>query len=287
MPSIDPLDLRIARAEQELIDREQRVAQRARALGERLGELTRPRNWLGAGAGLAVIAAVGGWLLRRWLPPVHRPAPVANAAAGAAAPWLGLIAVAWPFLPGRWRKHMSPATATALAGVALPLVQALLKPRHEPLETVATVDLERYAGRWYEIARLPAPFEKRCAGQPRAEYTLRSDGRVAVANRCADERGGEIVAEGVAEAVPDSGNARLRVTFAPAWLRWLPFVWGDYWILQLDPGYRVALVGDPSRRFLWVLARERTIAASVLQPLLQQAEAQGYDVARVISSTHA
>src|SRR5512134_2642197 len=125
-----------------------------------------------------------------------------------------------------------------------------------PLPTADWVDLARYAGRWYEIARLPNRFQDKCAGDAVATYTLRPDGRVKVVNECRTKDGRTAHVEGVARRADEKRPAsRLKVRFAPAFLSFLPFVWGDYWIVELDREYRHALVGDSSRKYLWILSR--------------------------------
>jgi apolipoprotein D and lipocalin family protein len=145
--------------------------------------------------------------------------------------------------------------------------------------TVAAVDLERYQGRWYEIARFPNSFQdgggRRCEATT-AEYAARPDGTVSVVNRCLDAGAGgrERVAEGSAYAVPGSGNARLRVSF------FWPF-YGDYWVLGLDPDYRWALVGAPGRDYLWILSRTPRMAAADYAEAVAIARAEGFEVLRL------
>jgi apolipoprotein D and lipocalin family protein len=154
-----------------------------------------------------------------------------------------------------------------------------------PLQVVAPVDLKRYAGVWYEQARLPNRFQEKCAGQVSARYSLRADGRIDVLNRCVRSPGDVEEALGEARAIPVPGltdAGRLEVRFAPAWMSWLPFVWGDYWILALDPGYEVALVGTPNREYLWVLSREQRVSPARLEAMLEHARSAGFPVDRVI-----
>jgi apolipoprotein D and lipocalin family protein len=156
-----------------------------------------------------------------------------------------------------------------------------------PPPTQDWVDLARYAGRWYEIARLPNRFQEKCAGDVSATYTLRPDGRVQVVNRCRRADGGEAVAEGVARRAEADGPAsRLEVRFAPAFLSFLPFVWGDYWILELDREYRYALVGDPGRKYLWILGREQTMDAATYDRLVAAAARLGFDTSRLVRTPH-
>ncbi len=147
-----------------------------------------------------------------------------------------------------------------------------------PMQTVETVDLERYMGRWYEIARFPNSFEEGCAGVT-ADYALRGDGTVSVLNTC--RQGGldgpVETAEGVAEPV-DGSNARLEVDFVP----WVPFTTGDYWILDLDSDYRVAVVGAPSGSYGWILARTPQVDEAALADALDALRRNGYDTDRLL-----
>jgi apolipoprotein D and lipocalin family protein len=159
------------------------------------------------------------------------------------------------------------------------LVQAEEKP---PLRVVPEVDLVRYAGRWYEIARLPNPFQKRCASEVTATYTLLQDGKISVVNRCRVENGEEIRAEGVARlAGKGQPNSVLKVRFAPAWLSFLPQVWGDYQIIALSPDYSFALVGDPARKYLWILSRSPRMEDAIYDRLVSEAREQGFDVSQL------
>ena len=156
-----------------------------------------------------------------------------------------------------------------------------------PLQVVAPVDLQRYAGLWYEQARLPNRFQKQCVGAVTAHYTPLEDGTLQVRNRCARADGGADEALGLARAVPVAGQpgaGKLKVRFAPEWLAWLPLVWGNYWILKLDRDYQVALVGAPGRDYLWVLSRVPQLDEVTLQEQLDYAASLGFDTAKVIRS---
>ena len=152
-----------------------------------------------------------------------------------------------------------------------------------PLPTQDWVDLARYAGRWYEIARLPNRFQDQCAGDVAATYTLRPDGRVTVVNECRRRDGRTARAEGVARRAGEEGPAsRLKVRFAPAFLSFLTFVWGDYWIVELDRDYRHAVVGDPARKYLWILSRSPEMDAATYESLAATAGRLGFDTARLV-----
>lgn len=143
-----------------------------------------------------------------------------------------------------------------------------------PLQTVATVDLNRYAGLWYEIARYPTLFQRNCEGTT-AEYGLRPDGRIDVVNTCrtGTTSGRPRSARAVASVIEGSGNARIAVNFAPVPL---PKGQGNYWVLYLDPDYQTALVGSPSGRFLWMLARTPRITPQQRAALNAAATRNGY-----------
>jgi len=151
-----------------------------------------------------------------------------------------------------------------------------------PLRVVPEVDLARYAGQWYEIARFPNRFQKRCAGEVTAQYTLQPSGKISVLNRCRLEDKGQIQAEGVARIVgKGQPNSILKVRFAPAFLSFIPQVWGDYQILALSPDYTHALVGDPTREYLWILSRSPQMDEATYNRLVDEARAQGFDVSRL------
>jgi apolipoprotein D and lipocalin family protein len=154
--------------------------------------------------------------------------------------------------------------------------------QHAPLATVAWVDLARYAGTWHEIARYPNRFQQDCASDTTATYVPLDRRRIEVRNRCRRADGSETAVTGVAEVVDEQTNAKLRVSFLPAWLRWTGIGRGDYWVLYLTPDYRLAVVGEPSRRFLWILARTPTISEREYQALLPQIRAAGYATERLM-----
>ena len=155
------------------------------------------------------------------------------------------------------------------------------------VRTVESVDLDRYAGDWYEVARFPNRFQRDCAGDVQASYARRADGRIDVVNRCRDAEGGAIVAQGVARVVDARTSAKLKVRFAPAWLSLLPFVWGDYWILGLADDYSWAVVGSPDRDYLWILARRPALDAGGYAAAVDVARANGFDVDRLVKTSQA
>lgn len=173
----------------------------------------------------------------------------------------------------------------SLAGLAIMLLGMV--ESHAGLELVDSVDLERYAGRWYEIARLPNRFQRQCDSDVSAYYQLREDGRIDVTNRCRRADGSFAQAKGVARrARADGLEAALEVRFAPAWLSFLPLVWGDYRILALGADYDYAMVGSDNRRYLWVLSRTPTMDEQHLEYLLSRAREQGFETAALVRTRH-
>lgn len=167
---------------------------------------------------------------------------------------------------------MSMITATLFAGIAT-------ADRKGDLEVVSAVDLSRYAGRWYEIARLPNRFEKKCADSVTATYTLRSDGKVDVVNRCRKANGEFTTAKGKAKIADKKTNAKLKVTF------FWPF-YGDYWILDLGPDYQYAVVGSPDRDYLWILSRTPQFDEQLYQQLVEKMAARGFETEKMIRTSH-
>ena len=147
----------------------------------------------------------------------------------------------------------------------------------DPVTSVPEMDLTRYAGQWYEIAHLPVSFQRKCAADITASYALRADGSIAVRNACLASDGKPVSAEGVARTV-EGHPGRLQVRFVPSWLSWVPLVWADYWVIDLDPDYQWAVVGDPGREYLWILSREPSMDSGLFARLKARAEAMGYDL---------
>jgi apolipoprotein D and lipocalin family protein len=149
------------------------------------------------------------------------------------------------------------------------------------LKAVPSLDVERYMGTWYEMAKYPNFFQRRCARQTQAQYSLLPGGQVRVLNRCRTEDGEWIEAEGLARQTGGAASARLQVRFAPQWLSFLPLVWGDYWVVALDPQYQWALVSEPRREYLWVLARTPALPEATWLSLHGQLASMGFDVQRL------
>ncbi|HLO66731.1 MAG TPA: lipocalin family protein [Holophaga sp.] len=145
-----------------------------------------------------------------------------------------------------------------------------------PPPTVDKVDLARYMGDWFEIARLPNPFQRKCAITT-ARYTLKEDLAFEVVNGCVTPEGKRLEAKGRAKVVDRATGSRIKVTF------FWPF-YGDYWILDLDPDYRWALVGTPDRKYLWVICRTERMEPELLERVLDKAKRLGFDLGPLLWS---
>ncbi|QWD98875.1 lipocalin family protein [Polynucleobacter sp. MG-5-Ahmo-C2] len=150
-----------------------------------------------------------------------------------------------------------------------------------PVRTIASLDVPKYLGTWYEIAKFPNWFQKKCIGNTKAVYSLRSDGNLKVLNSCKTADGDISEAEGEARQVGGKDSPRLEVRFAPAWLSFLPMVWGDYWVIDLDPQYQLAIVSDPRREYLWILSRVPQLDKKVYEDLLQKLQMQQFDIRKL------
>ena len=151
-----------------------------------------------------------------------------------------------------------------------------------PLQTVASVDLSRYAGTWYEIARLPMWFQRHCIDS-KAIYTIRPDGKIGVHNECVTDTGKLDQADGIATVVDTTTNARLAVIFDNFFARLVgPSREGNYWILDLDLDYQTALIGTPDRRYLWILSRSPYLDEVTYQRLVGKAQQFGFPISDFI-----
>lgn len=188
-------------------------------------------------------------------------------------------------------KSRPPEKENIVRRIPLPLLACFLfagcfasapeRTAAPPPSVVSRVDLARYAGTWFEIAKYPNRFQRGCDGAS-ATYALRPDGRIDVVNRCVEEgpEGMEKSVRGVAKVVDPSTGAKLSVTF------FWPFS-GDYWILALGEGYEYAVVGSPDRKYLWILARSPAMAGETYARILDEVRRQGFDPARLVRSVHA
>lgn len=170
----------------------------------------------------------------------------------------------------KYRSLQRAILRTLIAAASLAVLPTLAQT---PVASVLQVDLKRYVGKWYEIASFPMFFQRNCLGDTTAEYAPVSQGGVSVNNRCRTADGFDD-AQGKATVVDGTGNAQLKVSF------FWPFK-ADYWVIGLDADYRWAVVGNPNRKYLWVLSRTPQLPKELLDAALQSATAQGYDLAQL------
>jgi len=200
------------------------------------------------------------------------------------APWR---LMAMPALPTKHKERMQntmqPNTKVVAnylqALLRAVLVSFLLMPTTfsmaQTLQTVPYVDLEKYSGKWYEIASLPQRFQKGC-NCTTAEYSLTDKGFVIVENKCnkGSINGKQASIKGKAFVVANSGNAKLKVQF------FWPFK-GKYWIIDLAKDYSYAVVGHPNKKYLWILSRTPRMDEAIYQKIISNIKAQGFDISRI------
>lgn len=177
------------------------------------------------------------------------------------------------------RVLLVPVLSLLLMGIGAS--QANAQQGDQSVKTIAALDVPRYLGTWYEIAKFPNWFQKKCVGNTKAVYTAKPDGSLRVLNSCKTAGGETSEAEGAARQIGAKDSPRLEVRFAPEWLSFLPLVWGDYWVIDLDPQYQVAAVSDPRREYLWVLSRTPQLDPRVYEELLQRLKQQQFDIRKL------
>ena len=180
-------------------------------------------------------------------------------------------------LPDRVRATTHMTTTIILSGLLMALTTsaATAAAKDVYLQVVDAVELHRYLGTWYEIASYPAWFQRGCTAVT-ATYSMRDDGLIKVVNSC---RKGSLTGRlkesvGRAKVVDTISNAKLKVSFFG------PF-WGKYWIIDLDPNYQWAVVGEPKRKYLWILSRSRSMDDDLYAEIVARLSRQGYDPARL------
>ncbi|MDD3022246.1 MAG: lipocalin family protein [Alphaproteobacteria bacterium] len=150
--------------------------------------------------------------------------------------------------------------------------------------TVDSVDLTRYVGQWYEIASMPQWFQKECVGGVQAKYSTLPNGRIQVANSCLLADGTRKVTLGEAKVTDKNTNAKLRVTFAKVFNKYIYTFGGDYWVIDLEPNYKYAVVGHPTLKFGWILARDAKLSDDDLLLIADNLKSQGYDTCKFITT---
>jgi apolipoprotein D and lipocalin family protein len=278
--TFDSLNEEIERAERAVYEADERAVGSARALRARWQQMA-PKILFGAAA--AIATTVLGVLVLRSRSSAHvtrstsslgRALRSDSGRRAANETWNQLLHTARPLL-----RQMAPrliATGSALlAGI---VTKQKFNP---PLTTAAHVDLERFAGTWHEIARLPERREKGCRSDITTTYAMTDDG-LRIVHRCTRADGSTRRSFAHAEIVPGAGNAKLKVSYLPKLLDVLPFVWSDLYIIDVADDYRSAIVGTPNRSHLWLLARDTSVDEAVRSAFVTKAQAQGFDTSQLI-----
>jgi len=182
----------------------------------------------------------------------------------------------------------------ALAGwLAAASLTATAQPS-PPLQALPSLDVAAYMGTWYQVAWIPNRFQKQCVSDTVATYRDLGDGRIEVLNRCKQADGSIDSVLGIAR--PPAGvahiqegrlmPARLEVSFLPAWLRWTGLGWGAYWVIDLAPDGRYAIVSEATREYLWVLSRQPVLTFADDAAVRTQLQALGFERSRIQSHPH-
>ena len=162
-----------------------------------------------------------------------------------------------------------------------------------PLQSLPSLEVLPYMGTWYQVALFPNVFQRQCVSDTTATYRQLPDGTVEVLNRCRTAEGRMDDATGSARPTGTlSGStlapAQLKVSFLPAWLRWLPVGWGAYWVIQLADDGRYAVISEPSRQYLWILSRQPRLASADEAAIRVRLTQQGFsDLSKLQMHRHA
>lgn len=182
------------------------------------------------------------------------------------------------------KKLLTVIIFCVLSGLLVQKAAAYPQTSKDNVTTVPSVDLKRYSGKWFEIAKLPNRFQKQCVGNTTAEYVVKSSEEIEVINSCLKKDGKSDTATGKAKIKDKQSNAKLEVRFAPGFLSFIPQVWGDYWIIDLDQNYQYAVVGNPDRKYLWILSRTPQMDDATYQSILRKIEKMGYEPNKLVKT---
>ena len=176
-----------------------------------------------------------------------------------------------------WRDSMFKQTFLGL----MLSVSVFTTFAQDTLIPIPSLNMPRYMGTWYEIAKYPNFFQRKCISNTVAEYSTQPDGTVRVFNRCTQEDGKVIDALGQARQTGEATSPKLEVRFAPAWLSFLPLVWGNYWVIDIDTDYQLVAVSEPKREYLWILSRTPEVSAKAYDELLSRLAKSGFDLTKL------
>ena len=149
---------------------------------------------------------------------------------------------------------------------------------------VSQLDLSRYQGQWFETARFPNFFQKKCQKNVKAHYRLLDKGFIEVINSCEQKNGKTKSVTGRAKQQGSDSTSKLEVSFFDI-LGWRP-IWGDYWVLYIDADYKIAVIGDKNKKYGWILSRKTTLTKSQKDTSLAVLTKNGYDIQKLLFTTH-
>jgi len=176
------------------------------------------------------------------------------------------------------------AKITFAMAIGTSSILTLAHAQTEPLQAVEKIELNKYLGTWHEVARKPLYFQRKCDSNVTANYSLNKNGNIKVDNSCYTNDGKfkQTIGEAFVQNAPS--NSKLKVSFLPKIIRWLPVGRGDYWVLKIDENYETVLVGEPDKKYMWILSRSQQPQPEVVQEYLNYAESIGYDLSDVIKT---
>jgi apolipoprotein D and lipocalin family protein len=164
-----------------------------------------------------------------------------------------------------------------------------------PPQPLPSLEVAPYMGTWYQVLWFPNRFQRQCIADTAATYRDLGDGTVEVINRCRTAEGKLDSVIGLARPpsgvarIDEAGRltpARLEVSFLPAWLRWTGIGWGAYWVIDLAPDGRYAIVSEASREYLWVLSRQPALTPADDAAIRARLQALGFDLTKLQAHPH-
>ncbi|MDI2091259.1 lipocalin family protein [Commensalibacter oyaizuii] len=173
-------------------------------------------------------------------------------------------------------KINKPLLYVGLASILCLFVSACSKKYAIPV--VDKIETKDILGTWYEITRKPAFFQKNCAQDTSAHYSLDKNQAIIVENTCYSKEGKRRQVTGIAVVQNPPFNTKLKVSFLPKIIRWLPIGKGDYWILKTDPNHQIMLIGEPRKKYLWLLSRSPQLNQNVIDEYITHAKNIGYNI---------
>lgn len=176
------------------------------------------------------------------------------------------------------------AKITFAMAIGASSILTLAHAQTDPLQAVEKIELNKYLGTWHEVVRKPLYFQRKCDSNVIANYSLNKNGNIKVDNSCYTKDGKfkQTIGEAFVQNAPS--NSKLKVSFLPKIIRWLPVGRGDYWVLKIDENYETVLVGEPDKKYMWILSRSQQPQPEVVQEYLNYAESIGYDLSDVIKT---